>query len=231
MSIKNQSYVIATIKPWNVENYNKYFGKKKNFHLITEKEDLTLEFLRKLKPRYIFFPHWSWIIPKEIWSEFECVTIHETDLPYGRGGSPVQNLIAAGKKNTKISAIKIDAGIDTGDVYLKKSLSLVGSAEEIFKRTSEIVFREIIPEIISDEPAPKKQKGKAVVFKRRTPEMSRITGQETLSELYDLIRMLDAPSYPKAFLELDNMRLELNSAELEKGELRAKVTITRKSKK
>ncbi|MEK7462347.1 MAG: formyltransferase family protein [Patescibacteria group bacterium] len=231
MSRKNRSYVIATVKPWNITNYQTYFGKNKNFHLITKKEDLTVARLRKINPRYVFFPHWSWIIPKEIWNEFECVTIHETDLPYGRGGSPIQNLIALGHKKTKISAIRIDAGIDTGDIYSKRPVSLTGSAQEVFERISDIVFSEVIPTIVKKEPVPKKQQGEAVVFKRRTPEMSRINGSETQAELYDLIRMLDADSYPKAFLELENKKFEFTEAKLVKGELHAKVTITESSKK
>jgi methionyl-tRNA formyltransferase len=224
-------YVIATIKPWNITNYKKYFGTKKNFHLITTREGLTLSKLKKINPRYVFFPHWSWIVPKEIWQEFECVTIHETDLPYGRGGSPIQNLIALKHKKTKISAIKIDAGIDTGELYLKKSISLRGTAQEIFTRVSDTVFSSVIPTIIAKEPKPKKQQGKAVVFKRRTPEMSCINGNETQAELYDRIRMVDADSYPKAYIEVGNKRFEFSDATLAKGTLHAKVTITEQPKK
>ncbi|MBP6924070.1 MAG: methionyl-tRNA formyltransferase [Candidatus Pacebacteria bacterium] len=230
-SKKDLQYVIATTKSWNVANFEKYFSTQKNFHLITRNEDLTLEWLRKVQPRYIFFPHWSWIVPKEIWSEFECVTLHETDLPYGRGGSPIQNLIARGHKKTKISAIKIEAGIDTGDVYIKYPVSLHGSAQEIFERISDIVFSTIIPTLISKELVPKRQRGKDTVFKRRTPDMSRISGKEKPAELYDLIRMVDADSYPHAFLELENQRFEFSEAKLVKGTLYAKVTITNYPKK
>ena len=46
-----------------------------------------------------------------------------TDLPFGRGGSPLQNLIVRGYKSTKLTAIKVQSGIDTGDIYLKKPFS------------------------------------------------------------------------------------------------------------
>ncbi len=55
-----------------------------------------------------------------------------TDLPYGRGGSPLQNLIQRGHTSTMLTALRCGAGLDTGDVYLKQPLSLHGSAEEIF---------------------------------------------------------------------------------------------------
>jgi len=38
-----------------------------------------------------------WIILKEIFENYEIILFHMTDLPYGRGGSPLQNLIVRGK--------------------------------------------------------------------------------------------------------------------------------------
>ena len=85
---------------------------------ISEKEEFNEAALIKLQPEIIFIPHWSNIIPESIWKKFTCIVFHMTDLPYGRGGSPLQNLIVRGHSETMISAIKVDRGIDTGDVYL-----------------------------------------------------------------------------------------------------------------
>ena len=52
-----------------------------------------------------------------------------TDLPFGRGGSPLENLILRGHTSTVISAIKCAPELDSGDIYLQKPLSLYGSAE------------------------------------------------------------------------------------------------------
>lgn len=43
-----------------------------------------------------------------------------TDLPYGRGGSPLQNLIVRNHYKTKISEIRVKKEIDSGPIYLKK---------------------------------------------------------------------------------------------------------------
>lgn len=210
------NYLIATIRPWNLELYQRHFSRNRQFSLITKKEDLTLSKLKKKNPRYIFFPHWSWIIPREVWENFECVVFHMTDLPYGRGGSPLQNLIVRGKKKTKISALRVEEGMDTGDIYLKKSLSLQGSAEEIYKRGSKIVFRGMIPYIVSQEPKPKPQSGPITVFERRKPEQSKIESGWSLDKIYDHIRMLDAPEYPKAFIEIDDNRVEFSQVRFDK---------------
>lgn len=96
------NYLIATIKSWNVANFYKLKqqDKKNRWFLVKKKGDLNLNKIKKMKPRYVF-SHWSWMIPKEIWSNFNCVVFHMTDLPYGRGGAPLQNLIVRGHKKIK----------------------------------------------------------------------------------------------------------------------------------
>jgi len=177
----------------------------------------------------LFFPHWSWKIPESAFKEYECVGFHMTDLPYGRGGSPLQNLIACGKKKTVVSAFEITSGIDAGGIYLKRALSLKGSADEIYRRCASLILEEMIPYIVKHKPKPKPQKGKATLFKRRTPAMSKIENLKSLPKLYDFIRMLDAPNYPKAFLEEGAFRFEFNNAVIKEGTIYASVQIRLKT--
>jgi len=65
-----------------------------------------------------------------------------------------------------------------------------------------------------------------MVFVRRTPEQSRIDENMSVQELYDHIRMLDAPTYPKAFLNHESCRIEFSDTSIENGKLSAKVSIT-----
>lgn len=224
------TYAVATIKSWNIENFQQLAGldKTNTWALITDKKELTPERLAALKPRYIFFPHWSWIIPAEVYNNFECVVFHMADLPYGRGGSPLQNLIARGHTNTKISALSVSPGLDTGPVYFKRDLSLAGSATDIFKRFSEIVFTDMIPQIVATEPASAPQSGEPTIFVRRTPAESNLAPLQELSQVYDYIRMLDAEGYPPAFLETANLRLEFFAAEARDNKISARVVITKK---
>ncbi|QIB27495.1 formyltransferase family protein [Caloranaerobacter azorensis] len=220
--------IIATIKSWNIKRAVEF--KKKNeriieTHIITDKNELTYEKVKKINPKYIFFPHWSWIIPQNIYDNFTCIVFHMTDLPFGRGGSPLQNLIERGIENTKISAIKVDGGIDTGDIYLKKDLNLNGTAEEIYIRASKIIFNDMIPEIIAEQLIPKPQKGEVVEFKRRKPEQSEIKPELTIEQIYDYIRMLDAEEYPKAFIKFGKYRLEFSRASFKSGKIIADVEI------
>ncbi|MBM4177376.1 methionyl-tRNA formyltransferase [Candidatus Gribaldobacteria bacterium] len=195
-----------------------------NWLLIAKKKDLTRAKLDKIKPKYIFFLHWSWLVPKEITDNFNCVCFHMTDLPYGRGGGPLQNLIIRGKKSSQLTALKMEQGLDTGPVYLKKPISLEGRAQEIYQRAN-LLASEMIKEIIAKNPKPMPQQGKVVVFKRRTKEQSEIKDIKNLEKLYDFIRMLDADGYPRAFLEKDGFLFKFEKAKLLKGEIRAKVMI------
>ena len=220
------NYIVATIHPWNIEQFNIYSKEfEGNWYLISEPSELTGSLLAKIQPKYIFFPHWSWIVPYEIFSKYTCICFHMTDLPFGRGGSPLQNLIIRGLKKTKVSAIKMEQDIDAGPIYVKKELSLSGSAQEIFIRASEII-KDLILEIITNTPKAIPQSGKITYFKRRTPNESEIIDNLTEGELYDFIRMLDAPSYPKAFIIHNNKKIEFSNAKFINGKLTANAILS-----
>lgn len=148
-----------------------------------------------------------------------------TDLPYGRGGSPLQNLIIRGHQETKVSALRCTDGIDAGPIYLKHPLSLLGSAEEIYIRANTVIQGMII-DMLQSAPIPIPQQGEATIFKRRTPEDSNLVDAQTLDELFDRIRMMDAEGYPPGFLDVGKFRLEFARASRKTDKLLADVTIT-----
>tara|TARA_B100000676_G_C17950435_1_gene771734 strand:+ start:394 stop:861 length:468 start_codon:yes stop_codon:yes gene_type:complete len=148
-----------------------------------------------------------------------------TDLPYGRGGSPLQNLIVRGKEKTVISAIRCVERMDAGPVYTKKPLSLMGSATEIFLRMDRVI-EDMIVEILETNPDPAPQKGETVVFNRRKPEDGNWRDAKTLNEVYDYIRMLDAEGYPPAYVYIGEYKLEFSGANKEGNSILAKVKIT-----
>ena len=222
--------IIATIKSWNIERAYAMQKQYEGIHEIkvfTKKEELTPAAVTEFQPVYIFLPHWSYLISEEITNNWNCVVFHMTDLPYGRGGSPLQNLIVRGHKDTKISAIQVTPQLDGGSVYMKEALSLEGSAQEIFERCSEIIFTNMIPVFLEHDLIPVPQEGEPVVFKRRKPEESRITEDMPLGKIYDYIRMLDAEGYPRAYMDFGPYRLEFEQAQMTSGgeSLEAKVKI------
>ncbi|GGI82098.1 formyltransferase family protein [Legionella impletisoli] len=222
----SRPFIIASQKIWNLElakRLNKQLGR--NFILIQYQEELTLSNIKKINPEIIFFPHWSSKIPKEIWENYESIVFHMTNLPYGRGGSPLQNLIANGHQNTKISALQCIDKLDAGPIYLKKDLNLTGTAQQIYERADKIIEKMII-EIINTHPTPQPQVGEAVYFKRRKPEDSNLKNSNSLENVFDMIRMLDAKGYPQAFLSTEYIKYEFTKVKKISGQLEAKVVIS-----
>lgn len=200
----------------------------RNFTFIDNKQQLTEELISRQGIEKIFFPHWSYIIPRDVYEKVECIIFHMTDLPYGRGGSPLQNLIVRGHKETVISALRCSEGVDTGPIYLKRPLSLEGSAQAIFERSSRIIENMII-EIIDKCPEPLPQIGQVVDFSRRKLEDGNWENAKCLTSVYDFIRMLDAEGYPRSFVEVNQFHLEFEDAKLHENYIEARVRITVRS--
>ena len=227
--MKKKKYnIIATIKPWNIDFFKKKINKLSgNWILINKPSELTFAKLDKISIDNIYFVHWSKIIPSSIYKKYRCISFHMTDLPYGRGGSPLQNLILRKKKFTKISAFKVNNKIDGGPIYLKKKLTLNGSAQEIFIRAAKIVL-EMIKKMNTGRLNPKSQKPSKISFKRLTKKDNSLDLKKikNLNELYDRIRMVDAPEYPDAYIENKNFVFNFNKVKKIKNILYSSVKIT-----
>ncbi len=220
------NYIVATIREWNIDVFHKKISRLPGkWLLITDRDNLNIDLVKELDPRYIFFPHWNWKVDESVFESAECIVFHESDVPFGRGGSPLQNLIQRGYRETVLTALRMTKGFDEGPVYLKRQLSLEGIAEEIFMRTANLVA-DMIEEIVQREPSPQPQAGEPVIFQRRTPEQSRIPAEDvSLLTLFDHIRMLDADGYPRAFLEYGGFRFLLRNPVLRVGKIEAIVEI------
>lgn len=221
-----ETYIVLGAKKWNRrifdEKISNFIGK---WVFIDHKDDFTLAKIAQHNPRYIFFLHWSWLVPEDIFESFECVCFHMADVPYGRGGSPLQNLSIRGHHKTKLTALRMVKELDAGPVYFKEDLSLEGNAEEIYIRAT-YLSAQMIQRIIEEHPQPLPQEGEAVIFKRRKPNESEIPQLSSMQALYDFIRMLDAEDYPHAFLEHAGFRYEFRRAALYDGRTKADVIIT-----
>lgn len=232
MSSSNQVRVVIASPHKRNDKIREALKSKKNIDvfLIHNKNELTIETLSAYNPRYIFFPHWPWHVKKEIFENYECIIFHMTDLPFGRGGSPLQNLIVKGFEETKLSAIQCVDELDAGPIYAQRSLKLSGTAEEILSRTADIAI-DMIVEIIKKKPEPQTQVGKPTIFKRRNQEDGDLSGLDNLKNVYDYIRMLDADGYPDAFINTRNLKFDFSDASYDGNDIIASVKISMREKK
>ena len=141
------NYVYCAYRAYSINVFKKLKKKYKNFVLIDSNDKLTLSKIKKINPKFIFFPDWSWIVSDEIIKNFHCVCIHESNLPKFRGGSPIQNQIIRGIKKTKTTAFFMNNKIDSGNILLTIDGTEINGLEQfvelVFSRPGKRVDIEI----------------------------------------------------------------------------------------
>lgn len=82
--------------------------------------------LRELKPDVIVVVAFGQLIPQEILSlpEYGCINVHASLLPKYRGAAPIQWAVINGEDETGVTTMRMDAGLDTGDMILKEIIRL-----------------------------------------------------------------------------------------------------------
>ena len=216
--------VICNSKNWfNLDANNE---SSFSINIIKHKKDLTKDFLDSISPDYIFFVHWSFIVPSEIYSNFECIVFHTAPLPYGRGGTPIQNLILEGFKTAPVCALRMIGELDSGPIYEKREISLDGSLSDIFSRLN-YAINILIRNISRGNIVPSEQEGKPHVFKKLTKENNELPSNISLLQLYDRIRMLDHEDYPNPFLISGDLKFEFFNAEPDNDAITVKCRISK----
>ncbi|KKP96148.1 MAG: Methionyl-tRNA formyltransferase [Candidatus Moranbacteria bacterium GW2011_GWE1_36_7] len=106
------------------ESLVKKMAKEKNipvFQPLKFNSD-AVEELKKLKPDLIIVAAYGKIIPKSALEipGFGCINVHVSLLPKYRGPSPIQNALLSGEKETGVTIMFMDEGVDTGDIIVQE---------------------------------------------------------------------------------------------------------------
>ena len=76
--------------PYSVTLFNNIVGNRKHESwLFVNNKDTLVSVIKQNTIDKIFFLHWSYIVPKAIYDTYECINIHTSNLPDGKGGSPM----------------------------------------------------------------------------------------------------------------------------------------------
>ena len=123
-----------------------------------------VESFKKLKPDLVIVAAYGKIIPKAALEipGFGFINIHVSLLPKYRGPSPIQNAILNGEKQTGITIMLMDEGVDTGDILKQKIVKIAqgDNTETLTKKLSDVganFLLEIIPLLIEQKIEPQKQ--------------------------------------------------------------------------
>lgn len=205
-----KNIILCNAKTWfNYTNLLKSEKLKKfNFILASNPRDLNKK-VKKYNPIFIFFIHWGWKITKKFSEKYKLFIFHTSHLPYGKGGSPIQNLIIRGHKYTQICLIGYSEKIDEGNIYLKKKISLNGDLSDILKNIS-IKINIMITNFILKKGAIKsiKQTEENFKFFRLSKINNYLIRGGGVKQNYDRIRMLDHPDYPNVSIQYGNKIIE-----------------------
>src|SRR3990167_8496226 len=89
-------------------------------------DDAATNEIKNLKPDMIILAAYGRILPEKILQipGFGGINVHASLLPELRGPSPIQNALLSGHKETGVTIIQMDSGVDTGDVLAQKKVEI-----------------------------------------------------------------------------------------------------------
>lgn len=142
------------------------------------------------------------IFKKLYLNKFNLV-VHESNLPQGKGWSPVTWQVLEGKNKIPVTLFEANEKVDAGDIYLQDFIILKGNEllPEI-KHKQGVITKKLINKFVKNYPDinGKKQLGKSTYYKRRNKETSELDIKKTIEDQFNLMRVCDNERYPAFFI-------------------------------
>lgn len=185
------------------------------FQPDTLRDGTALEVLKELAPEIIVVVAYGKILPKEILElpAHGCVNGHASLLPKYRGASPIQWCIVCGEKETGVTVMQMDEGMDTGDIIstARVEIGAEETAEELFERLS-VVSAELMKEtLVSIQNGTATRTAQCEVEATYAPilkkEMAQLDFNNTAEEIYNAVR--GYYSWPCAYFFLEGKRVKV----------------------
>jgi len=147
------------------------------------------------------------LTPEILKRNIHNLVVHESDLPEGKGWSPLTWQILEGKNEIPITLFEAEEHIDSGKIYLQDRLKFQGHEliDELRKLQANksiemcLEFVQRYPTIVG---LGEKQSGESTYYRRRTPKDSCLDPDRTIEEQFNLFRVVDNERYP-AFFEMN----------------------------
>jgi methionyl-tRNA formyltransferase len=176
-----------------------------------------IENIRDLTPDVIVVMAYGQILPRDVLElpRLACLNLHASLLPRWRGAAPIQAAIAAGDRETGITAMYMDEGLDTGDVLLQRSLEIRpnDTGGSLHDRLAQIAPEALLESLrLVAGSAPRIAQDNALAT--HAPKLKREHGLIDWSGSAEAIerRIRAYNPWPGAFMKLDNQNLKIFSA-------------------
>lgn len=119
------------------------------------REQSSMEYLKKYEPDMIVVAAFGQILPKELLElpKYGCINVHASLLPNYRGSAPIQWSILNGDAETGVTIMRMDTGIDTGDMIAKRTVPIEeeDTGGSLFDKLAEVgakLLVDTIPSIV-----------------------------------------------------------------------------------
>lgn len=180
------------------------------------------ELLRSVDADLFVVAAYGKILPENILQipPLGCICIHASLLPAWRGAAPIQRAIMNGDKVGGVTMMYMDAGIDTGDIILQKSIEIsddmtAGQYHDEMAKVGAEAALEFLRLAKQGEFPRVKQSGDFCYAEKITKEDQYVSFEETAMQTHNRIRGL-AP-VPSAFAFLGGKRVKLHAAYVSNG--------------
>lgn len=182
------------------------------------KDEKNLEEFKSLKADIALVVAYGIILPKTILesTKFGCINIHPSILPKYRGATPIQSALLSQDKKTGVSIIKMDEGIDSGDIISQKILDIdpnflyTDLAEMLANIGAEMALDAIINFKENKISLTMQDSERSSLCYKIKKEDSKIDFSKDVSEIIAKIKALSG--YLTCFTEVKNERIKIFSA-------------------
>ena len=187
------------------------------------KEPEFLQMLDEIRADVIVVVAFGQIIPKEMLNmkPYGCINVHASLLPKYRGAAPIQWAVIQGEKESGVTTMQMDEGLDTGDMLLQAVIPLEkketgGSLYDKLKQEGAELLMQTLEGLQNGSIMARKQGETTTEYaKMLKKEMGLIDWNKDAIEIERLIRGLNP--WPSAFTHFNGKTLKIWQADIMEG--------------
>ncbi|MCD4668036.1 MAG: methionyl-tRNA formyltransferase [Sulfurimonas sp.] len=179
------------------------------------RDEDTVNELLKIECDYIVVAAYGQILPQAILNHAPCINLHASILPQYRGASPIQQTLLNDDKQTGVTAMLMEAGLDTGDILKIDTIAVPSDemVENLFNRLTSLACGltvDVLQNFNSYTPKPQDN-----TLSTHCSKITKADGEvefKNVNELYNKYRAFTPwPGiYLESGLKLKNIKLEEN---------------------
>lgn len=184
-----------------------------------KKDPAIISEIKNLEADAIIVASYGRILPDSLLHahKYGCINIHPSALPRWRGAAPIERTILVGDESTQVCIMKMDAGIDTGDVFLREEVKIPSkiTAPELRDKLS-VLGAELLLSVLENisQIVPKKQSQEDVIYAEKLKKDEGLINWKSVSS-EQVERMLRAFNpWPGCFFEYKGEKIRILKAEV-----------------